>query len=322
MLIKQISGYLRRMRQEFPKIKNRSQLSLYTDFLWCYFRYGTVLDQYVRGAFYALSRNERSASMTYRRISKVYDKSIDDRYVHFLQNKIDFNIYFKDIITRQWLAGKMLTLEAFSEICKNTDELIIKPIGGNEGRGIYALKSPKDDNSILQVFKSLQRGGIIIEEKLTSHKEMRFGSKSLNTIRVHSVIDADGNVHIIKPILRCGVGDTVVDNYCAGGCIYELDPATGKIISEGYSKKHPRSAIHPGTDIRMPGRTVPYWDQATALVTKAHKKFPYIKYIGWDIAITDKGAELIEGNHHPDYDLLEFVGSRFYWPTFKKLLNL
>jgi hypothetical protein len=30
------------------------------------------------------------------------------------------------------------------------------------------------------------------------------------------------------------------------------------------------------------------------------KKVPYIKYIGWDIILTDNGIVAIEGNNHPE----------------------
>ena len=74
--------------------------------------------------------------------------------------------------------------------------------------------------------------------------------------------------------------------------------------------------------IRMIGRKIPYWEELKKLGAAAHKDLPQIKFIGWDGAITENGRELIEGNHHPDYDLLEFVGQRFWWSEFKKYLNL
>lgn len=310
------------MHREFPAINDKPRAYLYIDYLMCYLRYGAVLDQYIRGGFYRLTAKERKKSVTYRRISKVYDVSITPEYIHYLQNKVDFNRHFSKLLNRRWLYSKDMTEDDFRALCDSVGELIVKPIGESEGKGVHKADAPVDESAFQELYRSLKADDVVIEERLYSHKDMKFGATSLNTIRVHSVIDADGNVHFIKFILRAGVGDTVVDNYCAGGCIYEVDEHSGRIISRSYSKKHPQSDIHPGTDIVMPGRCIPYWDDVKRLVACAHKMLPQIRFVGWDVAITDNGPELIEGNHHPDYDLLEFVGTRFWWPQLKLHLNI
>ena len=39
---------------------------------------------------------------------------------------------------------------------------------------------------------------------------------------------------------------------------------------------------------------------------KAAKKLPQVRYIGWDIAFTDKGPVMVEGNEYPGYGILQF----------------
>ena len=53
---------------------------------------------------------------------------------------------------------------------------------------------------------------------------MALGNTSVNTIRVYTIIDYKGDAHIVQAILRVGVGDSVIDNYCAWGCIYPYPP--------------------------------------------------------------------------------------------------
>lgn len=45
---------------------------------------------------------------------------------------------------------------------------------------------------------------------------------------------------------------------------------------------------------------------------------PQCRFIGWDIAITDDGIELIEGNHNPDYELMEFFGTHGWYAKTKE----
>ena len=42
------------------------------------------------------------------------------------------------------------------------------------------------------------------------------------------------------------------------------------------------------------------------LVKKLHLEIPQVRYIGWDIAFTNNGPELVEGNEYPGYGLLQF----------------
>lgn len=48
---------------------------------------------------------------------------------------------------------------------------------------------------------------------------------------------------------------------------------------------------------------------------------PQCRFIGWDIAITDNGIELIEGNHNPDYELIEFFGTRGWYAKIKEWIS-
>lgn len=64
----------------------------------------------------------------------------------------------------------------------------------------------------------------------------------------------------------------------------------------------------------------PNWQQVVDGCIAAHKLLPQCRYIAWDVAITDNGIELIEGNHDGDYDMLEFFGEHGYWPMLKQYL--
>ena len=65
----------------------------------------------------------------------------------------------------------------------------------------------------------------------------------------------------------------------------------------------------------MLGREIPYWEKVLELCQQAAAIIPEIAFIGWDVAITPSGPILIEGNHDPDLDIMEFVGNYGYYHT-------
>ena len=38
---------------------------------------------------------------------------------------------------------------------------------------------------------------------------------------------------------------------------------------------------------------------------KAYKRIPQVRYIGWDIAFTNNGPVMVEGNEYPGYGLVQ-----------------
>ena len=102
-----------------------------------------------------------------------------------------------------------------------------------------------------EVYLQLKDEDVLVEELIVQHPEMCFGNMSVNTIRTHTILDRDGKAHVIKAILRVGVGSTFVDNYAKGGAIYEVDVMEGIVCS--YGRNHAGEVIvkHPQTDIVM-----------------------------------------------------------------------
>lgn len=170
------------------------------------------------------------------------------------------------------------------------------------------------------MYKELKDGDVLAEECIIQHPQMVFGNTSVNTIRTMTLFGKDGKGHVVKAMLRAGVGDTVVDNYAMGGSIYEVDVETGFVVSYGKSKAGELHIIHPQTDIVMLGYKIPNWNEVIEISKKAAEHLPQIGIIGWDVAISEDVVQLIEGNHNPDYELYEYIGSTGYYEKFKDVL--
>lgn len=295
-------------------------LYTYYDYISAFIYHGCLIRQYRYAKFYKIKNCERKNTVTYRRICKIYKLTNNSNFINILEEKDKFNLHFKDFVNRKWISCKNMTIETLNALTQNTNNLIIKPLNGVEGGGISKIKSPKTQDEISELYHKYVNSNFLIEQCIEQNKRMKFGNEAVNTIRIHTLIDKNGEVHIIKPVLRAGIGNTVVDNYAAGGCVYDLDPLTGIIDSKSLNKKNIEYIYHPGTDICMLGYQIPLWENVIKGIKEAALLLPECRFIGWDVAITENNIELIEGNHNPDYELLEFFGKTGWYKTIKYLI--
>lgn len=299
---------------ELAKNTNAGKWYLYTDCVWSWLRYGCVLNHYTEGGFYLRKKFERKTIVTYRLWKKIL-KFNSKEHDHLLGNKLDFCKYFKDYIGREYLSSREMEFDEFMEFVKRYDKVFIKPVDGLEGKGVTAI-TYENEEQIKALFGELKNGDFILEEPVVQHHEMVFENKSVNTIRAYTTFDKKLNkAFCIATTLRAGVGNSIIDNSHAGGLSYEIDIDTGVIDSRGWGHQNAGGIYHPNTEICMLGRKIPYWNKVIELCQNAASLIPEVAFIGWDVAITENGPILIEGNHDPDIDVMEFVGKFGYYNT-------
>ena len=318
-------NYFKRIWRELSGLSGQtgySRLYHLCDYLSAFVRHGAHIRQYIIGEFWRLSNAERSRRLTFYRMMRLEKKYNDRRYTHYLNNKREFNEYFNEFIHRGWMCVKGSNFDEFKAFVGRYASIIIKPQDDKQGNGIRKFTyAGQDDAELQRLFNDLTAQDALIEEFLEQHPDMVFGNTCLNTIRAMSLCGPDGKGHVMKAILRVGVGDTVVDNYAKGGSIYEVDLKTGVVISYGKSKAGDVHIIHPKTDIVMLGYKVPMWDQVIEICERASEKLPQVAFVGWDVAITHDAVQLIEGNCSADYELYEYLGNTGFYEKIKAILN-
>jgi hypothetical protein len=128
-------------------------------------------------------------------------------------------------------------------------------------------------------------------------------AKSLNTLRVLTFREPGGDPEIGAALHRFGAERTgSVDNFAAGGLVAEIDPASGRLATALYvgdGNRIRETDHHPDTGAPIAGVVVPGWPEVRATVLRAMHAFPYLRYVGWDVAVAEDGVCLIEGNNTP-----------------------
>jgi len=107
-------------------------------------------------------------------------------------------------------------------------------------------------------------------------------------------------IKVIAASLRCGSKATgFVDNFSSGGGAVLID-GSGRLEKYGlHFKGTPKcTEHHPDTGFKFANYPIPYYNEAVELAIKAHSFLYGVCAIGWDIAITETGPVIIEGNYH------------------------
>ena len=178
-------------------------------------------------------------------------------------------------------------------------KFIIKPNNLWYGLGI------KIGHTIEELY-DLKNEGILVEEIVKNHESISIlNPTSLNTIRVVTVVDSSNIPHIVSTTLRTGNKGAVIDNAYGGGTFYHIDEKIGVIDAPGKDTLCNSYIIHPSCNIVMPGYKIPNFNDVKQYCLELALKLPGVRYVGWDIAITIDGIEVIEGNRFPSATLIQ-----------------
>lgn len=140
-----------------------------------------------------------------------------ETYVMF-KNKQQFNCTFKEYLNRDWLFLVSIDQkESLYELLEKHKCLIIKPISEHYGQGVQCIKK-EEVQRINHLFDDIKTGGqYLCEEKVKNISSIKqLNPTSLNTIRVNTFVDKEGNVHFLDFVLRVGGAGSIIDNLNGG----------------------------------------------------------------------------------------------------------
>ena len=194
-----------------------------------------------------------------------------------------------------------------------TEGIIIKPAFlTSGGEGVKALRKDcdgnwRDDYSLVSLANLYNSAGddLIVQHRETNGGSLaRFGSNVLECFRVLTVYEDHGPVALYV-ILKLSSGNSVVDNGHAGGVYVTVDLDKGDLGSIGIDERGELHTDHPYSHVSFAGFVVHEIASIQECAIQAARAFPSLKVIGWDIALTDRGPVVIEGNSSPGLALIQ-----------------
>lgn len=277
---------------------NRSFAGIMASVLYNSLKYNISILEYFQFHFYKLPQDKKKefAGTGYM---YEYQKLMNPvKYRDALEDKRKFLVSFNDFVNHEYgfLNGDDSKIQ--NVLNKEGDKVVIKNHDGQCGIGVKVLnKDNLDLNSIKQIMNDSSTD--IIEEYIIQHDDlMKLSPSGLNSIRVFTQLNDENQVEILGSRIRISV-NSIVDNMAAGNLAAEVNSESGMVTGKGFYSDITMEPVanHPITGQKILGFQIPYWKETKDMVIKAQLHIPECRSIGWDVAITNSGPQLIEGNH-------------------------
>ncbi|PLK42247.1 sugar-transfer associated ATP-grasp domain-containing protein [Emticicia sp. TH156] len=202
------------------------------------------------------------------------------------------------------LTDKLSVQSVVNKWLEKHGSIFIKQASGLGGKGIFKFERGQSINISLLT----RHEAYIIEVGIIQHNLLNnINPNSVNTLRVSTFFN-HGKVVMLSSFLKMGTGNSFVDNGAMGGMFVNYDIQKNELGEVAYQlpKCGGRSFFqHPNTGFVFKGCSLPYPAAIINLVTEAALAFPDKEIIGWDIAYTNDGPVIVEGNNNPDLTMTQ-----------------
>jgi len=200
-------------------------------------------------------------------------------------------------------------MKRLSDLLASAKDLFLKPVDLCQGKGCMKLQATDSEEGCLvdgrftkweDLKDKFEDGPLIVEELVRGHSRLSaFHPSSLNTLRVVTIRTPGGRIEVLFSLFRMGIGGSSIDNWCSGGLCVNIN-SDGTLAHEAFFEDLSKGGCerHPDTGISFAGFQVPFYKESIELAMKAHYACPQMLSVGWDIAVTEKGPLIQEGNVH------------------------
>lgn len=298
-------------------VRNREDLSdLREKVLFACFAYGFLPDEFFAYELEHKSRELRESYISNRdlecivyRVNDIIDLGVFfDKYKTYQKFK---RYFLRDAVSVE----KSADYAAFSAFVEKHPVFVKKNVALSKGDSVELVDINQCGKSPKELFDEMAASGKhIVEEKVCQSDVMNgLNPSSVNTIRCMTFSTKNG-IEIGPCFLKVGQGGSFVDNGGKGGILIGIDNQTGVLDTVGYDEFLCAYETHPDTNAKFCGYQLPQWDDMRRMAKEMSAKMPGVKYIGWDLAHTDQGWVVIEGNGSG-----QFIGPQIVWKKgFKK----
>lgn len=282
-----------------------------------------------------ISRNETRKLQLYQRNAAIGQFFANKVLFYHHLNASDIQlpkVLGYNVGNQMFLTREHRSIEAFGDFRNMLEELLLesqriflKPaIGAGGGNAVQLSQNDRDTSKLAAIHNRIKSTSYIFQERVRQHADLdAFYSGSVNSVRVVTCMRGS-DIEVLSAVIRFGAGDSYVDNASSGGLFVGVDLETGKL--KAPARKYFKSGgglytSHPDTGRSFVDFTIPFFAAVRDTAIECCRHLPY-KLVGWDIAVTDEGPVVLEGNDWPGLDLVQIAyGGYKSHPTFGPFLE-
>ncbi len=246
--------------------------------------------------------------LTMKYILQPFSKYLPEYYYQLCRNEI--------LRLMDCPPGYGQSIEDIILLLKEKHFLAAKLIAGSDGEGFTKLAWVKNEyfmnnrscsahelETLLNKWVQKNSGSYLITEYLSGNKELgRIWSETPNTLRIMVIRERGQTPKIVRSYWRFGSKKTgVVDNAASEGVTCKVDIISGFFsdarILDTKNRKWIDCRYHPDTNALVEG-IIPFWGLINEKIIEICCTIPQVRYLGFDIIITDDGFKIIEINSH------------------------
>jgi hypothetical protein len=219
-------------------------------------------------------------------------------------------------------ANRFVAIEPVEGAAWRTD-LVIKPQNGSNGMGLslwrwlgegqYASEAGKPlstEDLVHWAIRASQHVPLVVQPRLRNcPQSSKFSGGGLSTVRVVTGRYPKGEPLLLAAAIKMPVGGSQADNFIQGNAISQIDRESGTMTpGRLYHRKYQPIEVHPDTGARFAGVQTPQWDAIVDLARRAHRHFPTLPIMAFDIAPCEGGPAIVEANTRGDFAMVQMPG--------------
>lgn len=263
---------------------------LLVDYLKCKNNYKISYDDYLKMHFYSFNEAKRKEILTPKENIKLINQlnPFDLRYQ--IVSKNEFNHRFDKYIKRDWLLLDDTNNEEFRLFIKSRNQIFVPPVD-NHKMAVVDINHAND----WQLHQELINTNHYIVEEVIKHHSIfnEITDKSLITIKFITLLE-NKNVHLLGSYLNIESNE---EKY-----YIPVDIKNGKTYNQAIHNYQETDSIN---NYQVKEFKIPLWKEAIKMVNDLPLVIPELRYISWEIAITDNDVILIKASDEPNINVLQ-----------------
>jgi hypothetical protein len=321
---------------QIRKESKKTLLSTAIDYTKLKFKTGLEFNEYYRYEFDRMSSTLKNNFLSKIEEIKYLSRLNERKYFILGRNKFVTNTLLERLsipTTKQFLYYDPAAARSNEVIVNNPDDAerifrglninscIYKFTEGYHGVGVEKIVEIDKSQSKMVLINAtnkrntldqiLSKYPLLFEEVLTQTDQLAAPNpESVNALRALTCLYPNNRVEVVATFLKYGRKGNFINNSNQGGnIIVPINKETGEAFSpwkfESFRNLIPITH-HPDSGVDLVNLKIDRWKDIIEEIKSFQAKFPFLKSIGWDIALTNNGPVVIEIN-----DLWDNTGQYF-----------